>query len=97
MKRTTGLSKLPVHKLILLVAMAVALATNVIAQVAAIDPNRPQMERDHDQEQEHEQTQKYACLMHPEVITDHPGNCPKCGMKLVPIKQKKRPTPSAQH
>lgn len=26
----------------------------------------------------------YTCLMHPEVIEDHPGNCPKCGMKLVP-------------
>lgn len=25
----------------------------------------------------------YTCLMHPEVIQDHPGNCPKCGMKLV--------------
>jgi hypothetical protein len=21
--------------------------------------------------------------MHPEVVQDHPGNCPKCGMKLV--------------
>ena len=37
--------------------------------------------------------QKYTCPMHPEVITDHPGNCPKCGMKLVPIKEKKRRTP----
>ena len=39
--------------------------------------------------------QKYTCLMHPEVITDHPGNCPKCGMKLVPLKEKKRRTPNA--
>jgi hypothetical protein len=21
----------------------------------------------------------YQCLMHPEVISDKPGNCPKCG------------------
>jgi hypothetical protein len=21
--------------------------------------------------------------MHPEVISDKPGNCPKCGMKLI--------------
>jgi hypothetical protein len=27
-----------------------------------------------------------------DVITDPPGNCPKCGMKLVPIKRKKRST-----
>jgi hypothetical protein len=47
-------------------------------------------------EQEQEKIQKYACPMHPEVITDHPGNCPKCGMKLVPIMEKKRQTPNVQ-
>jgi uncharacterized membrane protein len=26
---------------------------------------------------------KYTCTMHPEVISDKPGNCPKCGMTLV--------------
>jgi transcription initiation factor IIE alpha subunit len=25
----------------------------------------------------------YTCTMHPEVITDKPGKCPKCGMDLV--------------
>jgi hypothetical protein len=28
----------------------------------------------------------YTCPMHPEVISDKPGRCPKCGMKLVPKK-----------
>jgi|Deesub1362B_J571_1020462.scaffolds.fasta_scaffold02268_3 Cu(I)/Ag(I) efflux system membrane fusion protein/cobalt-zinc-cadmium efflux system membrane fusion protein len=32
--------------------------------------------------------QLWTCPMHPEVITDEPGDCPKCGMKLVPVKQK---------
>jgi RND family efflux transporter MFP subunit len=27
--------------------------------------------------------QKYTCPMHPEVIMDAPGNCPKCKMQLV--------------
>src|SRR4029077_20667606 len=45
---------------------------------------------------EKEEKQKYTCPMHPEVITDQPGNCPKCGMKLVPIKEKKRRTPNVQ-
>ena len=27
----------------------------------------------------------YTCGMHPEVIQDHPGDCPKCGMKLQPM------------
>ena len=30
--------------------------------------------------------QMYQCPMHPQVIQDHPGDCPICGMKLVPIK-----------
>lgn len=25
----------------------------------------------------------YTCPMHPEVISDNPGTCPKCGMDLV--------------
>jgi Cu(I)/Ag(I) efflux system membrane fusion protein len=28
---------------------------------------------------------KYQCPMHPQVIRDKPGECPICGMKLVPI------------
>lgn len=26
---------------------------------------------------------QYTCSMHPEIISDKPGNCPKCGMQLV--------------
>src|SRR4051794_25877963 len=28
---------------------------------------------------------KYTCPMHPEVIQDGPGTCPKCGMALEPL------------
>ena len=30
--------------------------------------------------------QLYSCGMHPDVISEEPGNCPICGMKLTPIK-----------
>jgi hypothetical protein len=38
--------------------------------------------------------QKYTCPMHPEVVTDYPGKCPKCGMTLVPLKPKSKPSTS---
>jgi Cu+-exporting ATPase len=28
---------------------------------------------------------RYTCPMHPEVIADTPGSCPKCGMALEPV------------
>lgn len=28
----------------------------------------------------------YTCPMHPEVKSDKPGKCPKCGMELAPKK-----------
>ncbi len=28
---------------------------------------------------------QYICTMHSEVIRDEPGNCPRCGMDLVPL------------
>ena len=44
---------------------------------------------------------QFTCGMHPDVVMDHPGNCPKCGMKLVPVRRKKtsnaqRPTSNAE-
>ena len=27
---------------------------------------------------------QYACPMHPEVVSDEAGKCPKCGMNLTP-------------
>ena len=37
--------------------------------------------------------ERYQCPMHPEIVKDGPGDCPICGMKLVPIEEEK---PAAQ-
>jgi hypothetical protein len=97
------------QKLILISICAIALAMCATAQIGAIDPfdyrsgqalNRPGHEhpasQDYGAENKQEKKQKYTCPMHPEVVTDHPGNCPKCGMKVVPIKESKRSTHNAQ-
>ena len=33
--------------------------------------------------QKSEQAVRYTCSMHPEVLQDKPGDCPKCAMKLL--------------
>ncbi len=35
---------------------------------------------------EQKSSQLYTCPMHPEVLSEQPGDCPKCGMDLVPVK-----------
>ncbi len=39
---------------------------------------------DHAMMGDKKQGTQYTCTMHPEVISDKPGKCPKCGMELVP-------------
>jgi hypothetical protein len=69
-----------------LLGIALALAAGTAnAQIGAVDSTA------HDQKSEHTENQekpKYTCPMHPEILTDHPGQCPKCGMTLVPVKAK---------
>ena len=37
----------------------------------------------------------YTCGMHPQIIRDKPGDCPICGMKLVPVRKQPSPPTSA--
>ena len=34
---------------------------------------------------DHQSVDQYICPMHPEVVANQPGDCPKCGMHLVPV------------
>jgi P-type Cu2+ transporter len=40
---------------------------------------------------------QYTCPMHPEVIKDAPGKCPKCGMELVPLTKSVDPHAGHKH
>jgi len=74
---------------LVVISVASVLAAKIaFPQTEAI--HRTQQEQVKEKEQEQGQ-KKYTCPMHPEVVMDHPGNCPKCGMKLIPLKSK-RPT-----
>ena len=32
-------------------------------------------------------TQRYQCAMHPQIVSDRPGTCPICGMRLTPVEE----------
>lgn len=34
----------------------------------------------------HNDKEEYTCSMHPQIRQDHPGDCPICGMDLIPVK-----------
>ena len=38
-----------------------------------------------------ENKKTYTCPMHPEIVSDKPGSCPKCGMDLVEVKSGGQP------
>lgn len=40
---------------------------------------------------------QFTCPMHPEVVKDAPGKCPKCGMDLVPLSNSKGEHAEHQH
>lgn len=41
--------------------------------------------------------EQYTCPMHPEIVQDKPGNCPKCGMNLVPVDANEKEQSHSQH
>jgi membrane fusion protein, copper/silver efflux system len=43
------------------------------------------------------QAQKYHCPMHPTYVSDKPGDCPICGMRLVPVESADTKDTHAQH
>src|SRR5437016_5433193 len=72
-------------QILMLIASAMTFAvTMAFAQSAPTPSHSPPAQH----------TQLYTCPMHPEIVRSEPGQCPKCGMTLVPIKETK---PKAEH
>lgn len=63
-----------------MITLFILLATTSVTEVSAREGNGKKNKK-------HKTiATKYTCTMHPEVIRSKPGKCPKCGMKLVPVK-----------
>jgi len=73
-------SKLAAFATIALLAIAVAAVTGCNKS------GQKQSDTQTGQTSQTSQTNKaiqYTCSMHPEVVQDMPGKCPKCGMELI--------------
>lgn len=66
-------------KIWLFVALAVSLGALFFGFAAA---NRRQVLKS---EPSKTQTEMWTCSMHPQILLPHPGNCPICGMALIPV------------
>jgi Cu(I)/Ag(I) efflux system membrane fusion protein len=63
----------------------------LIFVLACVSCNKvKQMNDAHMHQETNMEEDMYTCPMHPEVVSDKPGSCPKCGMALVLKQNKKR-------
>ncbi len=79
---------------------------NVLAKGFDADALAPQVDQGEDPHAHHHHGASappgepviYSCAHHPEVQSDKPGECPKCGMDLTPKKPKPAsPSPHEGH
>jgi heavy metal-binding protein len=80
---------MPNYRLVLIAAVATTLLLNFLSSghaqqtVGPVPVSHPHA--------------NYTCVMHPEVVSDKPGQCPKCGMELVRVELKKPVPTSPSH
>jgi membrane fusion protein, copper/silver efflux system len=82
----------------ILLALAAGLAGSVLGSVITYRALRPhQAHEAHAPTPVAEKKPLYQCPMHPAITSDHPGDCPICGMKLVRVESAAPgPRPDAQ-
>ena len=64
--------------------IATSLASDPLQEQAAPEPAHQHQHHHLHQQQGATESAQHICPMHPEVQQAGPGECPKCGMKLVP-------------
>tara|TARA_R110001592_G_scaffold234170_1_gene491809 strand:- start:7773 stop:8039 length:267 start_codon:yes stop_codon:yes gene_type:complete len=67
--------------------VAIAFSLFSFSAVMAQDHDHSKMKKG---EMKMDAKKEYTCSMHPEVKSDKPGDCPKCGMKLTEKKMDKK-------
>jgi len=74
-------SRVPVAAVVLLAMVLGYVFRGLVS--APPPPTRPVA-----QKSEREEAQVWTCSMHPEVRLPKPGQCPKCGMDLIPVRSR---------
>jgi hypothetical protein len=67
-----------------IIALAITMAASGATFSYAFD------RKEHKGHKKEHKMKQYTCPMHPEVVQNKPGKCPKCGMKLELVKTKKK-------
>lgn len=65
-----------------------ALGQEMTSQKHPMDSTKVKKSMTHQRHMDSAKGVKYTCPMHPEVVKNKPGKCPKCGMTLVKVDAK---------
>ena len=66
-----------------MIALITLTSTGVIIGLSGCKQESAQNNNQNTNQAAQPHTVQYTCSMHPDVVQDKPGNCPKCGMQLV--------------
>jgi len=80
-------------KVIYISIFCFALNSGVISQTVKPSAKSSVVKTDNQQKKKVPAKVMYTCPMHPEVLTEKPGKCPKCGMNLVKKEATKKVEP----